>query len=133
MVPGSRAADARRYAAEAITPATPCEAHTESLQRVNMAPHDCGTGAIRANSDMDRCDWSKDDTTSLSPLSVLFLCPSRPILLSVRHMSSCVVIARATASMSGKESDPALLINRFLLTVVNWSAIALDCLPPNVT
>ena len=49
------------------------------------------------------------------------------------HMSSCVMIAWATASISAKESDPALLTNRFLLTVVNWSAIALDCLPPNVT
>ena len=52
---------------------------------------------------------------------------------AIRYRSSCVAIAWFTRSTSPADSDPALFDSRFLLTDVNWSAIALDCLRRKVT
>ena len=66
--------------------------------------------------------------------------PRRPYRSRVRcacsasaQRSSCVVMALATLCMSDDARVPALLMRRCLLTVVSWSAIALDRLPWNVT
>jgi len=42
-------------------------------------------------------------------------------------------MARSTMRISALANWPPRVISLCLLTVVSWSAIALPCLPPNVT